>query len=104
MEHGTVVRPTMYMASLDIKTAFDEAKQKHVAKILDGHDTHGWLIAALLREMSGLSGKAKFECVESNFSFNRCSRQGSVEVTCRFFHFSSCFPSPTAKRYSLHTT
>ena len=80
MKHGTVVRPTMYMASVDIKTAFDEAKPKHVAKILDGHDTHGWLIAALLREMSGLSGKASFECVESKFSFNGCLRQGSVEA------------------------
>ena len=49
----------------------DEAKPKHEAKILDGHDTHGWLIAAFLREMSELSGKATFECVESNFSFNR---------------------------------
>ena len=60
MKHGAVVRPTMYLASLDIKTAFDEAKPKHVAKILDGHNTHGWLIAAHLREMSGLSGKATF--------------------------------------------
>ena len=66
MKHGTVVRPRMYMASLDIKTAFDEAKPKHVAKILDGHDTHGWLIAALLRGMSDLSVKATFECVENN--------------------------------------
>ena len=39
-------------ASLDIKTAFDEAKPKHVAKISDGHNTHGWLIAALLREIA----------------------------------------------------
>ena len=65
---------------MDIKTAFDEAKPKHVAKILDSHNTHGWLIAALLREMSGLSGKATFECVESNFRFDRCLRQGSVEA------------------------
>ena len=46
--HGTVVRPTMYLASLDIKTAFDEAKAKHVAKIMENHNTRGWLIAALL--------------------------------------------------------
>ena len=38
------------------------------------------IIAALLREMSGLSGKAIFECVVSSFAFNRCSRQGSVEA------------------------
>ena len=56
----------MYLASLDIKTAFDEAEPKHVAIILNGHN---WL-----------SGKATFECVESSFSFNRCLRQGSVEA------------------------
>ena len=82
MEHGTVVRPSMYMASLDIRTAFDEAKPKHVARIMDNHNTHGWLIAALLREMSVLSGKATFECVESSFVFNRCLRQGSAEAPC----------------------
>ena len=31
--------------------------------------------------MSGLEGKAMFECVESCFSFNRCLRQGSVEAS-----------------------
>ena len=61
--------------SLDIKTAFDEAKPKRVAKILDGHDTHGWLLAALLREMSGLSGKATFECINTN--------SASIDVTSR---------------------
>ena len=64
----------MYLASLNIKTAFDEAKPpKHVAQILDYHNTHGWLIAALLREMSGLEGKAMFECLESCFSFKKRS-------------------------------
>ena len=80
MKHGTVMRPTMYMASLDIKTAFDETKPKHVANIMDSHNTHGWIIAALLREMSGLSGKAIFESVERSFALNRCLRQGSVEA------------------------
>ena len=60
MKHGRVVRPTMYMASLDVKTAFDEAKPKHVAPILDYHCTHGWLVTASLREMSQLKGKAMF--------------------------------------------
>ena len=40
-EHGAAVRPTMFLASLDIKTAFDEAKLKHVARILDDQNTHG---------------------------------------------------------------
>ena len=41
LRHGTVVRPTLHSASLDIRTAFDEAKPpKHVAQILDYHNTH----------------------------------------------------------------
>ena len=75
-----MVRPTLYLASLDIKTAFDESKPKHVAKMLDSHNTHGWIIATLLREMSGLSSKAMFGRVESSFALNRCLRQGSVEA------------------------
>ena len=54
IRHGSVVRPTMYLASMDIKTAFDEARPRHVPEIMENHDTHGWLIAVLLREMSGL--------------------------------------------------
>ena len=69
-----MIRPTMFMASLD--------EARHVAKIMECHNIHGWLIAALLREMSGLEGKAMFECVERAFKFNRCLRQGSVEADC----------------------
>ena len=52
MRHGSVVCPTMFLASLNIKTAFDGARPRHVAKIVESHDKHGWLIAAFLREMS----------------------------------------------------
>ena len=81
MRHGSVVRRTMFLASLDIKTAFDEARPRHVANNVERHDQHGWLIAAILREMSGLEGKAMCECVESSFTPNRCLRQGSVEAS-----------------------
>ena len=77
---GHMIRPTMFMANLDIKTVFDEARPRHNAKIMERHDIHGWLIAALLREMSGLEGKAMFECVESSFNSNRCLLQGSVDA------------------------
>ena len=50
------------------------------AKIMDNHNTHGWIIAALLREMPRLTGKATFECVECSLVFNRCLRQGSAEA------------------------
>ena len=36
---GSAVRPTMYLASLDIKTAFDEGRPRHV---MESHDTH-WM-------------------------------------------------------------
>ena len=64
LEHGSVMRPTMFMASLDIKTAFDEARPRHIAKIMENHNVDRWLIAALLREISGLERKAMFECVD----------------------------------------
>ena len=69
LRQGSVVRPTTHQASMDVKTALDEAKPRHVAKIMENRDTHGWLIAAFLREMLGLEGKAMFEC-ESSFVFN----------------------------------
>ena len=80
LRHGSVVRTTTYLANMDINTAFDEARARHVATFMESHNTHGWLISALLREMSGLVGQAMFECVESKISFNRCLRQGSVEA------------------------
>ena len=46
----------------------------------ENHNTHGWIISALLREMVGLEGQAMFECVEVNILFNRCLRHGSVEA------------------------
>ena len=89
LKHGCVVRPIVYLASLDIKTAFDEARPTHVAQMMDSHNTHGWLIAALLREMSGLD-EAMFECVESRF---RCQsvlapgkRRGSSLVVKKMAH------------------
>ena len=48
IKHGVVKRPTMYLASLDIKTAFDVARQKGIARIMEDHNVHGWIIAALL--------------------------------------------------------
>ena len=70
----------MYLASMVIKTAFDVARPKHIAKIMGDQDVHGWITAALLREMAGLEGLATFEAVASTFPFTRCIRQGSVEA------------------------
>ena len=47
---------------------------------MEDHDVHGWIVAASLRWMAGLEGQAKFESVESTFSFAKCIRQGSVKA------------------------
>ena len=79
-KHRCVARPTMFLASLDIKTAFDDAKPKHVANVMDRHGYHGWQISSVLREVSGLQGNATFEQVDTSFTFNRCLRQESIEA------------------------
>ena len=54
LKHGSVIRPTLCLASLDIKTAFDEARPRHVAKSTENHYRHGWLIAASSERCPGL--------------------------------------------------
>ena len=36
IKHGSVIRPTMYMASMDIKTALDVARPKQIVRIWRG--------------------------------------------------------------------
>ena len=69
IKHGSVIRPTVCLESMDIQTAFDVARPKHIARIMEKHNVHGWIIAALSREMTGLQGQVTFECAESKFSF-----------------------------------
>ena len=52
---------TVYMASLDVKTAFDVARPSVVSKILSLIGTHGHVVAALLAEMQDVKGSACFE-------------------------------------------
>ena len=49
MRHGSVIRPAVYLA-------FGVARPKHIARIMDDEDVHGWIVAALLREMAGVEG------------------------------------------------
>ena len=69
MRHGRAKRPTMYLAGMDIKTVFDVARPRHIARMMGDQDVHGWITAAVSREMVGLEGHARFENVESAFSF-----------------------------------
>ena len=86
--HGSEKRPTMYVASMDINTAFVVARPKHIAKMMGDQDVHGWITTALLREMTGMDGQTTFEIVESKFQFTRCIRQEKVEAT-RFWQANS---------------
>ena len=45
--HGREKRPTMYLAGMDIKTAFDVARPKHTAKIMGDQAVHGWITEAI---------------------------------------------------------
>ena len=78
--HGSEKRPTMYFTSMDSKTAFDAARPKHIAKVMGDPEVHGWMTAALSREMTGLGDQTTFENVVSTFRFSRCLRQGGVEA------------------------
>ena len=79
--HGSERRPTMYLACMDIKTAFDVARPTQNAKNMGDHEVQRWITAALLRKMAGLEGHATFfENVESTFPFARRIRQRSVEA------------------------
>ena len=79
--HGSEKRPTMYVASMDICTAFDVARPKHIAKMMGDQDVHGWITTALLREKTGMDGQTTFEIVEGKFQFTRSIRQERLEAT-----------------------
>ena len=54
---------TAFMASLDVKTAFDVAKPSVVSRLLTLTDVHGHLTAALLSEMQDVRGSS---CLENS--------------------------------------
>ena len=80
-EPGQFKYKTMYMASLDVKTAFDVARPSVVSKILSLIGTHGHVVAALLAEMQNVRGLACFENCETDFCYSKCIRQGGVEAS-----------------------
>ena len=71
---------TAFMASLDVKTAFDVAKPLVVSRILTLTGIHGHVVAASLAEMQDVRGLACFENSETEFRYSRCIRQGGVEA------------------------
>ena len=78
MRHGSVKRSTLFLASMDINTV-DVTRPRRISKIMGDQDVRRWVVAAILREMTGLEGQNTFENVESKFSYARCIRQESVE-------------------------
>ena len=81
--HGSEMGPTMYLASMEIKTVFDVARPKHFSQNMVDQEVHGWVTAALLREMVGLEGQASFAHVHS--SVRRALKLSSCgsELQCR---------------------
>ena len=77
--HGIDKRPTMYIASMDVKTAFDVGRLKHIAIFTVDKTPIGELQQFLPREMEILEGHTTFDNVDSKSRLTRCIRQGSVE-------------------------
>ena len=75
---------TTFMASLDVRAAFDVAKPRLVARMLTMMDVHAHVVA-MLEEMKDVRGSACFENWETEFRYSKCSRQDRVEapVLCR---------------------
>ena len=70
----------MLKASLDIKSAFDEARPRHIARILEGHNIHRWLIAPSYVKVQDLKWNRCSNVSKSSVTFNPCLREGSVEA------------------------
>ena len=77
---GQIRYNTAFMASSDVKTAFDVARPAVVSKILTLTGVHGHLTAALLAGMQDVRGSASFENCATEFRYSRCVRQGGVEA------------------------
>ena len=81
---------TAFVASLDVKTAFDVAKPSMVSKILTLTGVHGHLTAPLLAEMQEVRGSASFENSETEFRHSRCIRQGGVVALVLWGRVAKC--------------
>ena len=79
LKNGSDLKPTMYLASLDIKRLLMKQNRSMWHKILTAA-RHGWLIAAFLREDVGAGRQGHVVKPWRAVFFNRCLRQGSVEA------------------------
>ena len=49
-------------------------------QVIEGDGVHGWIIAAMLKDMKDLKGLTSCESCETEFRHSRCIRQGRVEA------------------------
>ena len=79
IQHGSVMRPTMFLASMDVKTAFDEARPRHVAQIME-ESQYPWGDNYSFPTRDGRDRDRDRPCLaETRCSFPlRCLRSGSV--------------------------
>ena len=77
---GFLKYQTAFVASLNVRTAFDVAKPSVVSTILTCMEIHNPVVAALLEEVKNVRGSACFETCEAEFRFSRCVRQSSVRT------------------------
>ena len=54
ISHSGVTCPAITWPSMEIKTAFDVARPRPIAKPMGDRDVHGWITKAVQREISVL--------------------------------------------------
>ena len=64
---------TIFIAGVDIKAALMWLGPKRMGKLLCHQATHGWITAALSREMGCMKGHATFETKENKLKFTRAT-------------------------------
>ena len=68
------------ISCLQLQVVMTHLLQKHWHEERRKDVWHGWIMAALLRDMANLEGKVTSESVEYSFPFTRCIRQGGMEA------------------------
>ena len=94
MRHGSVIRPTMCWANMDIKTAFDVPRPKHIARIMEDHNVIGLIIAVLFEQ----DGRISKPC-SSVWRENSHSPDAFAKVASKPFDYGRKWPCSSWQKW-----
>ena len=78
--HGSAERPRCTWTTWTSRRPSDVARRKHIAKIMGDQEVHGWIAAALLREVAGLKDKRPLKMLKAPCRSQDASVKGSVDA------------------------